>query len=107
MDLRTTSMPILFSSSVRKSELVSMRSGVRSSEPTAIISAFIGPLCNEWQSAHVPIQREDCASGGQNGAAGGLQREADEPRAAQHDVRVSLRRNPNDAAAAAIRPGNI
>src|SRR5690242_10416953 len=41
IDLRTTSMPSLFSSSVRKSELVSTRSGVSSSEPTAIISAFI------------------------------------------------------------------
>ncbi len=38
---RTTSIPILFSSSVRKSELVSRRSGVSSSEPTAMISAFI------------------------------------------------------------------
>src|SRR5438046_9982398 len=41
IDLRTTSMPSLFSSSVRKSELVSTRSGVSSSEPTAMISAFI------------------------------------------------------------------
>src|SRR5712664_3646889 len=107
MDLRTTSMPILFSSSVRKSELVSRRSGVRSSEPTAIISAFIRPLCNERQSAYVPIQREDGAGSGQNRAAGGLQREADESRSAEHHVRVSLRRNPHNAAAAAIRPGDI
>src|SRR5713226_5829926 len=34
-------MPSLFSSSVKKSELVSMRSGVSNSEPTAMISAFI------------------------------------------------------------------
>src|SRR5260370_17901797 len=34
-------MPSLFSSSVRKSEFVSMRSGVSNSEPTAMISAFI------------------------------------------------------------------
>src|SRR5580692_1007767 len=33
-------MPSLFNSSVRKSELVSTRSGVSSSEPTAMISAF-------------------------------------------------------------------
>ena len=39
--LRTTSMPRRFSSSVRKRELVSSRSGVSSSEPTAMISAFI------------------------------------------------------------------
>ncbi len=39
--LRTISIPSLFSSSVRKSELVSILSGVSSSEPTAMISAFI------------------------------------------------------------------
>src|SRR6266446_4610608 len=60
-----------------------------------------------WQAAHVPVQREDGAGSGQNGAAGGLQRETDESGTAQHDVRVSLRRNLNNAAAAAIRPGNI
>ena len=37
---RRTSMPILFSSSVRKREFVSRRSGVSNSEPTAMISAF-------------------------------------------------------------------
>jgi hypothetical protein len=42
--LRRTSMPSLLSSSVRKRELVSRRSGVSSSEPTAIISAFIGNI---------------------------------------------------------------
>src|SRR5882724_10454485 len=47
IDLRTTSMPSLFSSSVRKSELVSTRSGVNSSEPTAMISAFISRKSRE------------------------------------------------------------
>ena len=49
--LRSTSMPSLFSSSVRKSELVSRRSGVSSSEPTAMISAFMAviKLSEQWQ----------------------------------------------------------
>src|SRR6266850_2170062 len=64
-------------------------------------------LPDEWQAAHFPIQREDCAGSGQNGAAGGLQCEADESGAAEHYVRVSLWCNPNNAAAAAVRSGNI
>src|SRR6516164_1694008 len=41
MVLRRTSIPSLLSSSVRNSELVSIRSGVSNSEPTAMISAFM------------------------------------------------------------------
>ena len=44
MVLRRTSMPSLFNSSVRKREFVSIRSGVSSSEPTAMISAFMTVL---------------------------------------------------------------
>src|SRR6267378_2166774 len=101
--LRSTSMPIVFSSSVRKSELVSKRSGVSNSEPTAMISAFIRWLSDQWQAAHIPIQREKSVYRRENRASRRLEREPYQARSAQHRFRVSLGTNPHDAPMPAVR----
>src|SRR5579883_1057167 len=118
--LRTTSMPILLSSSVRKRESVSTRSGVSSSEPTAMISAFIfiqgEILTEEGQAVDVPVEGEDGAlrhgpavvsAGRQDGAAGRLEGEANEAGSAEDDFGVALRRDAYDAAATAVGSGNV
>src|SRR5436190_14618319 len=100
-------MPSLFSSSVRKSELVSTRSGVRSSEPTAMISLSSVQLSGQWQAAHVPIEREEGVGGGENRAARWLERHTHNAGAAEHDIGLSLRRDPHDAAAPGVRGRHI
>src|SRR5437879_996002 len=100
-------MPSLFNSSVRKSELVSMRSGVSSSEPTAIISAFICSISNQRQAADVPIEREQRVRGGKNRAARGLQRHAHNAGAAEHHLGLRLRRDPHNPASPAVRSRHI
>src|SRR4029077_2497225 len=59
------------------------------------------------QAAHVPVEREECAAGGQNGAARRLQREADEARPAENDLGAALRIDADDAAVAAVGRGHI
>src|SRR5579859_816548 len=118
---RKTSMPSLFNSSVMKSELVSTRSGVRSSDPTAMISAFMGiivahpaegpggrrfeyrRLTVEGQPADVPINGKQGAVGGEDAAAVGEEGEADQSGAAEEVLGVALGRDANDAAAATER----
>ena len=69
--LRVTSMPRRFSCAVRKRELVSTRSGVRSSDPTAMISAFMFGLARQRQTFDFPVEAEECAGGGQDRAMAG------------------------------------
>src|SRR5580704_5121691 len=117
--LRKTSMPSLFNSSVRKRELVSTRSGVRSSDPTAMISAFMEiivaypaerpggtryesrRLTVQRQAADVPVNRKKGTVGGENPAATREECETHECRAAQDVLGVTLGRDAHDAAATA------
>src|SRR5216683_1723658 len=62
---------------------------------------------NEWQAADVPIEREEGVRGGKNRAAGRLERHAHNAGAAEHDIGLSLPRDPHDAATPSVRGRHI
>src|ERR1700722_8062144 len=100
--LRVTSMPSRLSSAVRKRELVSTRSGVSSSDPTAMISAFMIELAWKRKAFHFPIDGEERAGGGEDRAVAGHEREAHEAGAAKNKFCAPVHGNSHDAAAALI-----
>src|SRR5579862_3796650 len=73
----------------------------------AIISARIGWLTEERETLDVPVERVDGTIGGDHGAAAGHQREADDIAAAENHLRLRVRSEPDDAAAAAERSRDI
>src|SRR3984893_13673130 len=105
--LRVTSTPSRFSCAVRKRELVSTLSGVSSSDPTAMISAFIVGLPREWESLDVPIETEESAVSGEDGAIPGQGREPPEASAAEHLFGLAIGSDSHDAAAPGIRGGDV
>src|ERR1700676_2432601 len=122
---RKTSMPSLFNSSVKKSEFVSTRSGVRSSDPTAMISAFMEiivahpaeqpgrtraiswGLAAQRQAADIPVNRKQGTVGRKNSAPAREQRQAHQSRTAQEMFGVTLGRNAHDPAAPTERGDHI
>src|SRR5579862_1301833 len=72
-----------------------------------ILRSMRGVSAVERQAGDVPVEGEEGAVGGDHGAMAGQQCEADDIRAAQHDLRLALRRDPHNAALAAERRRNI
>src|SRR5579862_1227256 len=73
----------------------------------AIISARIGWLTEERETLDVPVERVDGTIGGDHGAAAGHQREANDIAAAEDDLRLRVRSEPDDAATAAERSRDV
>ena len=64
-------------------------------------------LTVERKALDVPVERVEGAVGGDHGAAGGQQREADDVAAAENELRLGLRREADDAALAAERSRDV
>src|SRR5665213_2550165 len=107
--LRVTSIPRRFSCAVMNRELVSTRSGVSSSDPTAMISAFMFCFRSAWkrEAFHFPVDGEECARCGQNGAVSRQKREAHDAAAAEDEIGAPIRGNLHDAAASLVGRGYI
>src|SRR5258708_7643025 len=75
MVLKSTVIPSSLSLPVMKREFVSWRNGVRSSEPTAMISAFTTSSLNEWKGPYAPGEMKNGIRGGQNCASGAGKRQ--------------------------------
>src|SRR5579863_8895632 len=73
----------------------------------AIISARIGWLTEERETLDVPVERVDGTIGGDHGAAARHQREANDIAAAEDDLRLCVRSEPDDAATAAERRRDV
>src|SRR5579863_1195640 len=100
-------MPSWFKPEVRKSEFVSRRSEASSSDPTAMISAFIKALSEKRKALDVPVEREQRIIRGDERAVGGKEREADNIISTDDEFRFGLRRQADDSALARKRSGDI
>src|SRR4029077_15336390 len=67
----------------------------------------VGELAQQWHAVNVPVESEESAVGGDDGATAGEQSKADKRGAVQDVLGTAIRRNAHDAAASAERRGDV